>query len=248
MIRDRYRPAQFDAERYPPDNLGFWVPLTVRLGRIRSGDDVLDVGCATGGFTAAIAETTGSNVIGLDHSYDMLAYARRHRGRPSTHWVGGDAAHLPFARRSFDRVVASLVVHQVEDREQLLGDLHRVLRTTGVLLIRTVTPEDAAAWTPHRFFPSVARAQTARMPPIAELTRLLARIGFAAVTTEAVERVRHVPMQDIERSFRTEVTDRFPFLSPVELDDGLARMREHWATAHGDLVTRRYVFLVATNR
>ena len=209
---------------------------------------MLDLGCATGGFTGAIAEATGARVVGCDHSYDMLAYARRHRSRPSTSWVQGDAAGAPFGPHSFDRVVASLVIHQVGDRECVLHEVSRVLKTNGVLLIRTVTPDDAAAWIPHRFFPSVARAQRARMPPIAELTRLLARAGFSDVESEAVERARHVPLEDIEASFRTEVADRFPFLSPAELEDGLARLHAHWATEHGDLVVRRYLFLGATKR
>ncbi|HMF03843.1 MAG TPA: methyltransferase domain-containing protein [Acidimicrobiia bacterium] len=247
-MRDRYRPPEFDAERYPPDNLAFWVPVTVRLGRIGRSDNVLDLGCATGGFTGAIAEATGARVVGCDHSYDMLAYARRHRSRPSTSWVQGDAAYAPFGPRSFDRVVASLVIHQVGDRERVLHEVSRVLKRNGVLLIRTVTPDDAAAWIPHRFFPSVAGAQRARMPPIAELTRLLAQAGFSDVGSEAVERARHVPLEDIEASFRTEVADRFPFLSPAELEDGLARLHAHWATEHGDLVVRRYLFLVATKR
>jgi ubiquinone/menaquinone biosynthesis C-methylase UbiE len=248
VIRDRYQPAQFDAERYPPDNLAFWIPVTVRLGRIRRGDEVLDLGCATGGFTGAIAATTDACVVGCDHSYDMLAYARRHRSMPSTRWVMADAERLPFGLQSFDRVVASLVIHQVGDRERVLNEVARVLRASGLLLIRTVTPEDAAAWKPHRFFPSVARAQKARMPPIAELTHLLARAGFGDVATEAVERARQIPLPQIEQSFRTEVADRFPFLSPAELRDGLARLREHWSTEHGDLVVRRYAFVVATKR
>ena len=248
MIRDRYRPAQFDAERYPPDNLAFWTPVAVRLGRIRPDDDVLDLGCATGGFTSAIADATGAHVVGCDRSYGMVDHARRHRSRLSTYWVQGEAERLPFRQHSFARVVASLVIHQVEDREQVLLEVNRVLRPTGILSIRTVTREAAAAWTPHRFFPSVARAQEARMPPIEELMHLLARAGFSDVTTEAVERARHIPLEDVEGSFRTEVADRFPFLSPAELEDGLARLREHWGAEHGDLVVRRYVFVVATKR
>lgn len=248
MIRDRYRPAQFDAERYSADNLSFWAPITVRLARIGRGDRVLDVGCATGGFTSAIADATGARLVGCDHSYDMLAYACRHRSRPSTRWVRADAGSMPFPPKAFDRVVASLVLHQVPDRERALQQVSVVLDDEGVLAIRTVTPEDAAAWTPHRFFPSVARAQEARMPPITELTRLLAQVGFSDVTSEPVERVRRTPREDIERSFRTEVADRFPFLSTAELEDGLARLRDHWSTEDGDLVAGRYVFLIATKR
>jgi hypothetical protein len=33
-VRDRYRPAAFEAERYSTENLSFWTPVMVQLGRI----------------------------------------------------------------------------------------------------------------------------------------------------------------------------------------------------------------------
>ncbi|HVX44709.1 MAG TPA: hypothetical protein VHC49_12520, partial [Mycobacteriales bacterium] len=49
---------RFD-RRFADRNVEFWQPRLVRLGRIESGHRVVDAGCGTGGFAAAIAESTG---------------------------------------------------------------------------------------------------------------------------------------------------------------------------------------------
>jgi ubiquinone/menaquinone biosynthesis C-methylase UbiE len=187
-VRDRYRPEKFDAERYSIDNLSFWTPIIVRLARIHADDDVLDLGCATGGLTCSIAAGTGVRLVGCDLSRPLLEYGRRVRGDALAQWVHADGARLPFADRSFDRVIASLILHQVRDRARVIGELGRVLRPDGVLMIRTVTPEAARRWMPHRFFASIAQAQADRMPSMSELGDLLARTGFAESGIETIVR------------------------------------------------------------
>jgi ubiquinone/menaquinone biosynthesis C-methylase UbiE len=245
-IRDRYRPAHFDAERYSKNNLEFWTPIMVRLARIGGGTRVLDAGCATGGLTASMGEATDARLVGCDHSSAMLDYARRVRRACPVRWVAADAARLPFADRSFDRVIASLVVHQIPERRRALGEFGRVLMPTGILVVRTVTPEAAARWIPNRFFPSIARAQAARMPPIRQLRELLADVGFAEIATETVVRHIRLDLGDVERVFRIDVADRYPFLGQDELDRGLTNMREHCAIHKGDCADdRESTFVIA---
>ena len=64
---------------------------------------------------------------------------------------------LPLVDQAVDRVLMSLVIHQIAHREQALQEVYRVLRPGGRVLVRTVTPEVALqAWVPFRFFPKVA--------------------------------------------------------------------------------------------
>lgn len=51
-------PKEFDT-RFSPDNLSFWVPYFIRIGRIQSKSRVLDAGCGTGGFSISIHAMTG---------------------------------------------------------------------------------------------------------------------------------------------------------------------------------------------
>lgn len=247
MIRDRYRPAEFDAERYSTDNLSFWAPTMIRLGRMGRDDSVLDLGCATGGFTDAIAQASGARLVGCDRSPAMLDYARVHRTGSSIRWVCADATRLPCAHRAFSRVIASLVVHQIPDRQSALREVERILEPTGLLLVRTVTPEAARRWIPNRFLPSVARAQEARMPPIEDLVELLGRVGFDGVATETVVRRKPLVLVDVERSFRRELADRYPFVGTSERDEGFARMRERWSDQRGVCIdAREFTFVIAS--
>jgi SAM-dependent methyltransferase len=244
VVRDRYRPAEFEAERYSPENLSFWTPIVVRLGHIQHEDEVLDLGCATGGLTAAVAEATGAHLVGCDLSSVLLDYGRRARGHVMTPWVSADGPRLPFGSGCFDRVIASLVLHQVRDRQGVLIEVSNVLRSGGRLVVRTVTPEAAMRWIPHRFFPCIAQAQGDRMPSTAELTDRITRAGFRDIGTETVVPVKRLELHELQRSVRRDVADRYPFVDYDELDRGLERMRAHWATRRDDWIDdRRFTFL-----
>jgi SAM-dependent methyltransferase len=245
-VRDRYRPADFEAERYSTENLSFWTPIIVGLGRIHRQDEVLDLGCATGGLTAAVAATTGAHLLGCDLSSALLDYGRRARGRVTTPWVCADGARLPFGPGCFHRVIASLVLHQVRDRQGVLVEVGRVLRSEGRLVVRTVTPEAARRWIPHRFFPSIAQAQADRMPSISELTDRIRRAGFRDVETETVVHAKRLEPDDVERSLRRDVADRYPFVDEEELRRGLQLMRADWTARRDDWIdTRRFTFVTA---
>ena len=79
------------------------------LGKVRSDDDVLDMGCGTGRFTIPLAERARS-VSGLDMSPMMLATARKKLAdrELEAELREGDMADLPFPDASFDVVVSML--------------------------------------------------------------------------------------------------------------------------------------------
>lgn len=64
----------------------------------------------------------------------MLALARRRLGEDAALHVVDLRDRLPFADGAFDDVVASLVLHYLEDWEPTLAELRRVLRPGGRLI------------------------------------------------------------------------------------------------------------------
>ena len=223
---DRLPAEDFHAERYPRENVAFWIPWLVELGDLGRAERVLDLGCGTGGFAVAIAEETGAQVVGCDRSPSFLAYAR---GRSAAvEWVRGDAASLPFAGSSFDRVLMSLLLHQLEEQARAVAEAFRVLRRPGALVVRTVLPEAASARIPFRFFPTLARVQAEQMPPLEDVTAWMRAAGFGHIRVREVFRNKWLELGSVEAQLRREVEHRYPFLPADELEDGLRRMRETW--------------------
>lgn len=79
----------------------------------------------------------GLSIVGVDISAEMLRRAepRRRRYPGILHFVRADALHLGFRDQSFDTVVTSCTLCSVPDPVAVLGELRRVLRRDGRLLM-----------------------------------------------------------------------------------------------------------------
>jgi SAM-dependent methyltransferase len=92
----------------------------------------LDAGCGTGRHSAYLA-ALGHDVIGVDTSAAMLARAREKVPRAVFHEA--DLLDLPLADDSVDLVVSALVLTHLPDLGRALGELVRVLRPGGHLVV-----------------------------------------------------------------------------------------------------------------
>jgi SAM-dependent methyltransferase len=101
------------------------------------GDRLVDVGGGTGNYAAALREA-GFDPTVLDVSDSMLERARA-KGLAC---VRGDAAHLPFASRSFDAVTLISMLHLVTAWRPTLAEARRVLRPGGKLALKVYTAEN----------------------------------------------------------------------------------------------------------
>jgi SAM-dependent methyltransferase len=95
-----------------------------------AGGRALEVGCGTG-LVLERLRARGAAVVGVDISRGMLALAR---GR-ELDVTRGDALALPFAEASFDLVCSFKVLAHIPRIEAALGELTRVLRPGGRLVV-----------------------------------------------------------------------------------------------------------------
>jgi SAM-dependent methyltransferase len=114
-------------------------PAMLRLAGDVSGRRVLDAGCGSGPLSAALRDR-GAVVTCLDGSAAMVELARRRLGDGVDVRVADLAEPLPFDDGRFDDVVASLVLHYLEDWSGALAELRRVLRPGGRLLVSVNHP------------------------------------------------------------------------------------------------------------
>lgn len=100
---------------------------------------VLDVACGTGDFTIAIARKLpqGSVVVGVDISEGMLVIGREKVARAGieTDMLVADCEALPYNDGEFDRIAVGFGVRNFENLERGLGEMFRVLRPGGKLVI-----------------------------------------------------------------------------------------------------------------
>ncbi|WEG07557.1 methyltransferase domain-containing protein [Microbacterium horticulturae] len=103
------------------------------------GLDVADLGCGAG-HLAAILSTSGARVTGVEGS-SALAQIATHAA-PAAAIVHHDL-DLPLtflADDSQDGVVCALVIHHLDDRQRFLGEVRRILRPGGWLVLSTTHP------------------------------------------------------------------------------------------------------------
>jgi SAM-dependent methyltransferase len=108
-------------------------PATLALAGDVAGRRILDVGCGSGPLFAALRDR-GAIVTGFDSSAGMLKLARRRLGDDADLLVADLGRPLPFPDGAFDDVVASLVLHYLEDWTAPLAELRRVLKPGGRLI------------------------------------------------------------------------------------------------------------------
>jgi len=90
------------------------------------GERILDLGCGDGQLTVRIA-ASGATVTGLDASAKMVAAARA-RGVNADK---GSAEKLPYPDHTFEAVFSNAALHWIRGQDDMLAQVHRVLRHGG---------------------------------------------------------------------------------------------------------------------
>jgi SAM-dependent methyltransferase len=103
---------------------------------LSSGLKVLDVGCGTGYGTSILAEKAGQ-AVGIDSDQETIHYANRVYSRPNLRFTVADCRYLPFADGLFGLAVSFEVIEHIDEQDQCLDEIRRVLSRDGVLILST---------------------------------------------------------------------------------------------------------------
>ena len=98
---------------------------------------VLDAACGTGRHAAYLA-ARGHDVIGVDQSPAMLERARTNV--PGARFLEGELTNIPLEDDAVDAVVCALALVHVDDVDTAAGELARVVRPGGRVVISDVHP------------------------------------------------------------------------------------------------------------
>lgn len=116
-------------------------PRKIVLESIGNAEKVLDLCTGTATNALRIAKSKpASEVIGIDLSKDMLKVAQgkvERAGVPNIKLYYMDAANMRFQDKCFDKILLSLVLHEIEESlaEKILIEAKRVLRDDGEIIV-----------------------------------------------------------------------------------------------------------------
>ncbi len=113
--------------------------LKQMIDRHVSGDKGLDYGCGAG-FSSRLLKSFGFNVWGIDVSDHMLEAARRQNDGITYEKITNST--IPFPDKSFDVVLATLVLLDIPSLQMMkdaLKEIARVLKENGVFLAVTIS-------------------------------------------------------------------------------------------------------------
>lgn len=127
-----------------------WRRQMVECCDVKPGEHVLDVATGTGDVALHFGRhTRAARVVGLDPSSGMLEVARAKVTRAADaariQLIEGDALALPFPDQSFDVVTIAFGLRNLPDYARGVGEMARVLRPGGRLVVLEFLPPRGAA-------------------------------------------------------------------------------------------------------
>ncbi len=144
-VADQYgTPEKLDTriaihEKYSTNRQGFgnWI---VSHYRIKDGAAVLELGCGTGAMWLGREALIGkcARLVLSDLSGGMLLKARETLGcQKGIEYRRIDIRHIPYEDRTFDAVIANMMLYHVPELRQALGEVSRVLKDDGAFYSAT---------------------------------------------------------------------------------------------------------------
>jgi ubiquinone/menaquinone biosynthesis C-methylase UbiE len=240
-------PAAYDAGRaYSPAMLALWLDRISRCAPRGTFSTILDLGCGTGRYSAALANHFKVQVIAIDRSAKMLAEARK-KSAPRVSYARASGDILPLRGASIDMVFMSMVFHHFEDPLRAARECRRVLRVGGVICLRAATVDRIATYPYVPFFAGSRAILESTLQTQARIESIFHDAGFELARHELVRNEVASNWRGYAEKVGWGADSILAQLSVHEFREGMSLLSDHAATA-GDEPVAEVVDLFAFRR
>lgn len=189
------------------------------------GKLVLDLGCGYGWHCRHAVECGAAGVLGIDLSEKMIQEARKRNSDPKIRYEVCGLDSYDYPKDSFDCVISNLVLHYVEDLEEIYQKVYKALKKNGSFIFNIEHPVFTGSvnqewvldsegkpqyWPVDRYFDTGERVTNFLGHKVVKqhhtLTQILMGLLKAGFVIEAVEEAVPAPhmreLKEMEHEFR----------------------------------------------
>jgi demethylmenaquinone methyltransferase / 2-methoxy-6-polyprenyl-1,4-benzoquinol methylase len=116
-----------------------WKKKILEMVKKQKPNSILDIATGTGDLAILFAQTTATEIIGLDISQGMLDIGKKKIADKNLNekikMVLGDGESIPYQDNYFDVITVAYGVRNFENLEKGLADILRVLKPNGTFII-----------------------------------------------------------------------------------------------------------------
>jgi ubiquinone/menaquinone biosynthesis C-methylase UbiE len=218
---------RYDSARsLPSETKSLWLAAVRSAISDAAIERVLDLGCGTGRFTAALAETFCCTAVGVEPSGAMLDVALN-RGESNVEWKQGDAENIPLEDHSVDLVFMSQVFHHLLEPQRALQEINRVLTPGGYLAIRNGTREHNPELEWLRFFPEAWKIEDERTPLELEINSAVTHQHFVLISHQTIQQLFAASYAEYFEKIGRRGLSALIAISDTEFSAGLEKFK-HW--------------------
>ena len=105
----------------------------IKFSDIMPNSKIIDICTGTGDLVKFVSRhCPDCEIIGIDISEEMLKKAKIKN--PTKQFIQADVTNLPFKDNSFDYVISSFGIRNIENRQKALSEIYRILKKDGKFL------------------------------------------------------------------------------------------------------------------